>query len=98
DPVAEVLGVVREDPGADHRPRGEVREVRADLAARVRSPDLMAARAGLVHEDPRASGRTHAGRRFFVREPRPEALPRLGDDAELHVRVLEPAELGALPG
>ena len=42
DPPREVAGRVRHDAGADQPTRGEVGEVRADLAARVRAVDGMA--------------------------------------------------------
>ena len=92
-----VFGIVS---AASVRPRREVRQVGADVAAARRAADRVAARAGSASRNdarPRALGasRARAGCACSRASAR-NCGRRLGDDLERHVRVLEPAELGAL--
>src|SRR4029434_3739630 len=86
---------------ADRRPVGEVGQVRADVPAGARAPDRVTACAGALEKGLPARARLRARwlrrRLRLPREPAPALVRWVCVDPEPHVRVLEAAELGALP-
>ena len=80
----------------DIPPRRHVREIRPDVRARRRAPDLMAVRAALAEEELKPGAARRRCLRALGREPLLEARAGLGDHDQFHVRVLHAAELRAL--
>ena len=103
DPAGEVARRVRQR-GRRASERRLARCVRSGpiVAARVRAGDRVAVHARRAEEHLLAALELGRRRRRGGLRPRATASasnvgPRLGDDEERHVRVLQPAELGALP-
>ena len=87
-------------PDADRAAAHQVREIRTVPTVPHRSADGVAVQAGRGLEDPAALGGASGGGvglRPLGRDPALEVLGRIDDDSQKHLRVLRPAELGALP-
>src|SRR6185437_1853628 len=100
NPARDVLRRVVEHSGRNGAATGHVCEVRRRLAPGGRAGNVVAERAAAVHEQRLAAEREEigrgSGRARRARVPRVERHARLGNHEERHLRVRQPAELGAL--